>query len=461
MADDRSALILDSQENKLLKPLPFGGATSPVVSDSMNDTSGHVALQGSPVTRLMGPPEIDGSAEEKSNMKHDTDDPIDDPINQNGDQDDRIVNTRDLPDPTVSPDQNKKNNVTVTELTAEERLRISNLVQAKELAEIGQQISGLYKQVEDEMAQSREHAAQAFSWLNDARRIIIGSPGLYTLAELQIHQTRLLLKQVQASDAAAKTYQTRLMSWNLFWLVLFILLFAFDGAITNWLLSMKIVNMPVEFTNPELSFVPSPTLVWYFQPWLCVLVGGIGGALAAVTVLGRSISRREYDPALNLDYYLNAIKGAILGGVVYYILLGGFITIATTTTIANDVADLVQRVQVAGSPLFILMGFMAGFAQQRILALLPQVWGNVTGSGEKADQDTLNVRQAAVEAVPLGVQSFAMGGRNQLPYNANGYNGSNAPPMTHPSAAPDNAYYDPSSGPNGQDDFVPFANAGR
>lgn len=461
MPNDNSTLILDSPDNKLLNPLPFGGVTSPVVPDITASGTGDVALQGSPVTRLMGPPDIDGPAEEKSNMKNDTDGPMDYQKDENGDPLDDTLGPRNI-DPTVSRDQSPKYKVGVTDITAVEQQRISALVPAEELAKLSTQISELYKLVAKDMARSREHAAQAFTWLNDARRILIGSPGLYTLAELQINQTRLLLKQVQTSEADAKIYQTRLISWNLFWLALFIGLFAFDGAITNWLQSMDLVNTPAEFTNPELPFTPTPSLVWYFQPWLCALVGGIGGALAAITVLGRSISRREYDSALNLDYYLNAIKGLVLGGVVYYILLGGFITIATTTTLGNDVGDLVQRVQVAGSPLFILMGFMAGFTQQRILSLLPQVWGNVTGSGEKTDEDTLNVRQATVEAVPLGAQSFAMGSHNQLPDNARSYNGNNVPPISHPSAAPDNAYYqdDPTASPNGQNDFVPFPNAG-
>ncbi len=460
MADDRSVLIQDSQNGELLKPLPFGGTTSPVVRNTGASRTKDVALQGSPVTRLMGPPTIDGPSEEKSNMKYDTDDRIDDQMNQNDDQDDGIVNTRDLPDPTISPEDRKKPRVDTAKLTIAEQGRIEQVVQAKELSRLNEQVSELYTQVADDMSQSPEHAAQAFTWLNDARRILFGNPGQYTLAELQIHQTKLLLKQVNTSDADAKIYQTRLISWNLFWLALFIVLFAFDGAITNWLLDMGVVNLPAEFVNTDTPF--TATLMWYFQPWLCVLVGGIGGALAAITVLGRSISRREYDPALNIDYYLNSIKGAILGGVVYYILLGGFITVAATTTIGNDAVNLAGRVQVAGSPLFILIGFMAGFAQQRILALLPQVWGNVTGSGKKADENGVNVRQAAVEAVPLGVQSFPMGARHQLPYNANTYNGNNVPPISHPSAGPDSAYYqnDPSAGPNGQNDFVPFANAG-
>ena len=298
MADDKSVLIVNSQDNVLLKSLPFSGRTLPVVPEIIDSTAGNVDLQGSPITRLMEPPDIDHPTEENSNMKHDTDDQIDNQNqnHNNGHQNDGTVGTRDLPDPTVRPEDRKRHKVGVTELTPDQQLRIAELVQVEELNRLSQQISSLYKQVEEEIAESREHAAQAFTWLNDARRILIGSPGLYTLAELQIHQTRLLLKQVKASDDGAKQYQRRLIGWNLFWLVVFVLLFAFDGGITKWLLSMGIVEPPPQLVNTDLS----PTLVWYFQPWLCVLVGGIGGALAAITVLGRSISRREYDPSLNL-----------------------------------------------------------------------------------------------------------------------------------------------------------------
>lgn len=445
----------------LLKPLPFGGRTVSIPKEPIGGLE-ESTLQGSPASRIMGPSNMESPSEEKSNMRHDADDQKPDGKSRQGTQDnsdlpdDPIFQKRDIPDPTEI--KSKTPTVEVAELTHEEQQRISELVSAEELTNLGKQITQLYQEVENNIANSREQSAQAFSWLNDARRIIMGSPGLYTLAELRIHQVRLLLRQVISSNEAAQKYQTKLVSWNLFWLILFMGLFAFDGAITNSFLNQGLVERPAEFTDLTIA----PSLVWYFQPWLCILMGGIGGALAAITVLGRTISRREYDPALNLDYYLNTIKGAVLGGVVYYILLGGFVTAVATTTISSDVGEFTQRVQVAGSPLFILMAFIAGFAQQRILALLPQVWGNVTGSGKDKD-DTLSVTQSAVQVAPMADSSIIMGRGNQQPFSGS-YNGAGVPPATNPAAGPDAPFYadDPSSGVNGQkqDDFVPFPNAG-
>ncbi|MGB0384456.1 MAG: hypothetical protein ACPGWR_06485 [Ardenticatenaceae bacterium] len=507
----------------LLSPLPYGGmSTAPLFKSHSNGASGSGQaglgtalrpfdklraaqekrvssrveeagrLQGSPSYRVMAP-SVHEQSEENIHMIHDVDNKI---------NNDPEVRTQDLPDPLVPTKPAPP--VVYVPPSIEQQQRIREVVTKEDLARLSKEVTTLYQQVEKEVTKSRTHATQALTWLNEARGIIMASPELFTLAELRVNQTRILLQQVKSSKNDAERYQTRLVSWNMFWLILFMALFALDSLISNILQTQGWVVPPAALTNPETL---TPSLVWYFQPWLCVLVGGIGGALAALTTLGRAISRREYDSALNLDYYLNALKGVVLGGVVYYLLLGGFITAAATSTIGTEVAGLTQRVQVASSPLFILMAFLAGFAQQRLLALLPQVWGNVTGSKEQVE-DSFTANRSPVEPVPVEVVPAPVGGgggyrpalgepstavpepveRRQAFPKVQGqgttsrhrtYNGDHPYTAPQPTIAPDGPYVpDPSLGPTGpysdepdpsvarnelgeDKPVVPFANAKR
>jgi hypothetical protein len=290
------------------------------------------------------------------------------------------VSTRDLTGPTMT--QELAQEVTVTRPTQEEGERIGKIVTKEDITRLSQKVNQLYGEVKGQLVATRQHSTQAFSWLNEAHTIIVARPEQFLLAELRVHQTELLLKQVDFSQDAAKQYAMRLNLWNLTGLAILGTFFVLDGPITSRLLALRWILPPEGFSAPEIN-----SLSWYFQPWLCALAGGIGGSLTALIILGREVKAREYDPASNTDYYLNGLKGFIFGMVTYFILLGGFISSVPSTTIASEAGHLMQRVQVAGSSPFILFAFLAGFEQQRLLTLLARIWGNLTGQPDESSPD--------------------------------------------------------------------------
>ncbi|MGB0384455.1 MAG: hypothetical protein ACPGWR_06480 [Ardenticatenaceae bacterium] len=281
---------------------------------------------------------------------------------------------RDLPDPTAQ--QRRPAEAVYNELSPQDAQRVGQAVTKKDLKALTDEVNGLYKQVTDEFSGSPEQAAQALTWLNEAHMVAIARPDQFMLGKFRVLQTRLLLRQVNYSQQSAKKYQWRLTLWNLLWLIGLGALFGLDGLLT----SVATTYFRPTGVEAELARSTVDSLVWFFQPWYCVLAGGIGGALTALMILGRQVSRRQFDPASNLDYLLNPLKGVVLGGVTYYILLGGFSMIAA----ASAPSELSQIVQIAKSPLFILIAFIAGFAQARIVEYLPRVWGQVTG-GQKEE----------------------------------------------------------------------------
>lgn len=280
--------------------------------------------------------------------------------------------------------------------------KISEVVTKKELATLKQSVTDLYQRVSSELAPNSAKAALALGWLSEARTIGLGRPEQYPIAELRVAQTRTLLEQFRQSREAVAQHARGLVVANVIWLLLFGGLFFFDQWVAAGgfgALNLKAVSV-------------------IFPPWLCVLAGGLGGALAALVALGRVVSRREYNPDDNLDYQLNALKGALLGGVSYYLILGGFVTAAATSGLTDN--GLLDRVQTGAtqSPLFIVLAFIAGLAQQRLLSLLGRIWNDRTGSGDPTPNATPATTNDDLAAVPVPTDTVPVADSNPAPLPA-------------------------------------------
>lgn len=346
-ADDESVRSLDDESI---------AATRELESDvpPVNDNEG-VPLMGSPLHRATFPPPTT-----ERGLDADTARPFAIPSDD--------ADTKDIPDILVvqpaTPPEPK-----VVAIDAATAQKISEVVTKQELTALKKSVTGLYERVATELAPNSAKAALALGWLSEARTIGLGRPEQYPIAELRVAQTRTLLEQFKQSREAVAQNARGLVIANLIWLILFGGLFFYD----QWLQTGALKLNPISAV---------------FPPWLCVLAGGLGGALAALVALGRVMSRREYNPDDNLDYHLNALKGAVLGGVTYYLILGGFVTAAATSGVnfapSMEGGSLLDSFQsgASESPLFIVLAFIAGLAQQRLLALLGRIWNDRTGSSD-------------------------------------------------------------------------------
>lgn len=357
----------------------------PVASRSLE--AGAETLLGSPTHRLIGPATSSGQSTRGTSSGSRRRRPA--PPREA----DPEVGNRVLPDAWEPPPAPTVVYVTPTK---EEEQTIRESVTKDDLERLRKAITDLYAEVEKQLAGSRDRAAEALGWLNEARTITMARPQHFPLAELRVAQTRVLLQQVAYSEAGAAQHQSRLVVWSLLWLLLLGGLYVLDGAVASTLVNSRLLAAP-----PGVPDTALPTLVWGFPPILCLLVGGIGGVMAALITLGREVSRREYDPASNTDYYASPVTGALLGVLVYYIFLGGLITAVATTEITTNASDLGHQIQAGRSPLFIVAALLAGFAQARMLALLPQVWSNVTGTDSSQSTPAPTPK---VEDVPVAME---------------------------------------------------------
>lgn len=379
----------------VLMPLPYEDEPSPRTSDddlsarSLDDsadtgtreltpdappigiTEGGTPLMGSPLTRPTYPDPV-----AERGLDADTSRPSVLP--------DEDAGIRELPDVLVPPAAPHAPVVVPIDVATGQK--ISEVVTKKDLAALKKAISDLYERTTSELAPNSAKAALALGWLSEARAIGLGRPEQYPIAELRVAQTRTLLEQFKQSRDAIAQYARGLVIANILWIVLFGVLFFLD----QWVQAGGFPTLNLK----AISVI--------FPPWLCVLAGGLGGGLAALVALGRGISRREFNPDDNLDYYLNALKGAVLGGVTYYLILGGFVTAAATSGVnvaaGMEGGSLLDSMQAGASesPLFIVIAFVAGLAQQRLLALLGRIWNQRTGDSDLTPNATPNNDIASV-----------------------------------------------------------------
>lgn len=340
----------------------------------------------------------------------------------------------------------------------------------EKLDQVETDIENLYTEVSTQLARSAEHATQALSWLNEAHRIVLVKPERFLDAKLRVQQTRMLLSKFQHSQDSYQTYLLRIVGWNMLWLIIYGLLFVFDGLIVSTLVG-ELLPQPAEVD----STIGVTSFTWYFQPWLCALAGGIGGCLTALIVFRREVSQRTFDAASTVDYFLNGIIGLVLGCFTYYTLLGGFISAAALSSIGTGASTLAQRVEAAGSPLFLLVAFIAGLAQPRVLALLSQVWDQVTGDEAAPNQATEGVLDGTESkdgvpgtvavgqdlafppvAEPYANNDFPV---EQSPYaDAGGYPASEPYQGSNGYAGPDSSYQGPDPSYQGPDGGEVYAN---
>lgn len=312
------------------------------------------------------------------------------------DEEDEETTTRQLPD--LFEREPTDPAVPGTTIGAEEGAKVLAAVTARDVARLMGEVTALYRRVEGELASSPHRAAEALGWLNEARTILLARPEHFPLAELRVQQARVLLRRVANSERDLRADLAGLVQWNLAWLILLALLFGLDGALVG------------RFPGPPWRPADAPaSLTWFFPPWPAVLAGGIGGALAALILLGTQQSRRSYDAGSQLDYRLNPLKGAVWGGVMFYLVLAGFVTTAAITALDDATLSLADQARAAMSPLMIIVAFLAGLAQPRMLLLLRRIWGEVTGEG-KDDNPTPAPTPTPAEEVPVATDPAPAGG---------------------------------------------------
>ncbi|MDQ7030875.1 MAG: hypothetical protein Q9O62_14425 [Ardenticatenia bacterium] len=258
------------------------------------------------------------------------------------------------------------------------RRRIAQQITAEDLAFLDEEISRLYREVEERLSRIPELSARALQKLNEARIILMGDPSRFPIAELRVEEVRVLLKQVEQSEADAGKYAGRFFLYNILMLAIFLGLAILDRMIAMWLVSRGITppfELPLQTDTGRL--IPL-TMAMYFAPWYCMIWGGIGGTIGSMYVLRKYVSNRQFDRGYNVHYWAHPIMGAVLGAIVYYLFVGGFFIVGAISQ-TDVLLDPAQRVLTATSPMLILIALAFGLVQYEAYKMLYRILKAVTG----------------------------------------------------------------------------------
>ncbi|GEM_PF-3088860 len=260
----------------------------------------------------------------------------------------------------------------------EMRRRIAQQITVEDLTYLDEEITRLYREVEERLSPIPELASRALQKLNEARILLMGDPGQFPVAELRVEEVRVLLRQVEKSESDAATYAGRFFLYNILMLTIFLGLAIFDRVIAIWLVARGITPpFELPLTTDAGRIIPL-TMAMYFAPWYCMIWGGIGGTIGSMYVLRKYVSNREFDRGYNVHYWAHPIMGAVLGAIVYYLFVGGFFIVGAISQ-TDALLDPAQRVLTATSPMLILIALAFGLVQYEAYKMLYRILKAVTG----------------------------------------------------------------------------------
>lgn len=101
-------------------------------------------------------------------------------------------------------------------------------------------------------------------------------------------------------------------------------------------------------------------IYWLLLVGLTFVAGALGGSLYSLRGLLMHSSQNDYDTYYNYWYLLTPLAGGISGVVVFFLLLGG----ALTLTVAGPQGQTVQNIKDLALAPYIALALLAGFASR-------------------------------------------------------------------------------------------------
>jgi hypothetical protein len=195
-------------------------------------------------------------------------------------------------------------------------------------------IDTLYLQVSEEASDSPRLSEYCLSLLRDARSLLKRED--YAQAEYKAQQVKDRMLRARASAEAARSSALKLI-WT--WEIVVGL-----GAVVVTLLPFYI------------------TLVAGVVPLLrAVALGALGGIMVSLWNLTQYLHNREYDPAYNPDYWASPLKGALIGGVIYFLSVLGLVAAPGALGVSRLFGSL------SGANLLMyFIALLAGIAQDHV-----------------------------------------------------------------------------------------------
>jgi hypothetical protein len=139
-------------------------------------------------------------------------------------------------------------------------------------------------------------------------------------------------------------------------------------AVTAFIVLLSLLPEPKADAIEELSGNQTLRRIFLITIGVMFISGMIGGALFSIRGLAQFRPNEPYDKRYNLAYYLSPISGGICGLVIFFLLLGGALTL-------NIGADGVGSswATFTGRMPYIAFALLAGFGSQKFMQKVKEV----------------------------------------------------------------------------------------
>jgi len=236
-----------------------------------------------------------------------------------------------------------------TQLEKDEAIaaRVSRYVGRERRENLDTEIEHLYTQVATELSTNKDDAEFALKILSEAQDIILEDTRQYDEALYRVAVVKTMLARKQNLRRWSYTYGMGVFVYAVVWLGLFI--FGF--------LSTDFLNTIMGESGEGLTTLRSA--------WFSALAGGIGGIIGIFYSLYWHVAmKQDFDRQYVMYYLVQPIMGFILGALIYFIVLAGYLIFNLNTP--TDSPDTITSIA-------LVLGFIAGFRQRVVFEMIDRI----------------------------------------------------------------------------------------
>jgi hypothetical protein len=120
-----------------------------------------------------------------------------------------------------------------------------------------------------------------------------------------------------------------------------------------------------------MTNLDSITNIFIFTILLMTIAGGIGGCLYNFRGLIKHSADADYSYSYNLSYYLRPLAGAISGLIVFFLLLGGALTLNIDSISGNN--NIPSWATFPGRMPYIVFALLAGYSSHEFMLKMKDI----------------------------------------------------------------------------------------
>jgi hypothetical protein len=223
--------------------------------------------------------------------------------------------------------------------------RVTRYIGRERRENLDMEIERLYDEVAKELSVHKTDAEYALRTLNEAQDIILEDTRQYDEALYRVAVVKTML-------ARKKNLQRWSYTWGL--AVFFYALVWFAAFITGFI--------AMDFLRTALGEA-SQSLMAIRGAWVSALSGGIGGIIGIFYSLYWHVAmKQDFDRQYVMYYLVQPIMGFVLGALIYFIVVAGFLIFRFDEQAVDTVTAL-----------GVVLGFVAGFRQRVVFEMIDRI----------------------------------------------------------------------------------------